>query len=108
LIYGSFQYFTRDTASVVLKALHERFLGLRKVFIGNIPDKRHFAHFYRDRTPTEDELNDHEAQIGVWYLPDEFVLLAETIGWRATLSTMPADFYAAAYRFDVTLERWER
>jgi SAM-dependent methyltransferase len=43
LIYGAFQYFARDDAVAMLKALKERFSGVQKVFIGNVPDRRHVA-----------------------------------------------------------------
>jgi SAM-dependent methyltransferase len=104
LIYGAFQYIPRNDAVLVLKALYERFPAVSKVFIGNLPNKRAVDRFYRDRTPTEAELNDHEARIGVWYLPEEFEQMAQATGWHAELSCMPADFYASSYRFDVTLE----
>jgi SAM-dependent methyltransferase len=105
LIYGAFQYFSINEAGLILKYLNERFDHVAKVFIGNLPDKRCTDRFYRDRVPTEAELGDHEARIGVWYLPEEFRAMASTAGWRASCSKMPAEFYAADYRFDVTLER---
>ena len=105
LIYGAFQYIDRTDAGLVLKALNERFPAITKVFIGNLPNRRLADRFYRDRLPTEAELDDHEAQIGVWYHPEEFEALAESAGWLAVCSYMPANFFAAAYRFDVTLER---
>lgn len=105
LLYGAFQCISRDDAKIVLRALGERFLSVERVFIGNIPDKRRYDRFYRDRVPTEAELNDPEARIGVWYMPEEFEEIARNTGWRASISHMPADFYASNYRFDVTLER---
>jgi SAM-dependent methyltransferase len=105
LIYGAFQCISRDDAIVVLRALSERFSRLEKVFIGNVPDRRRHNRFYRDRTPTEVELNDHEARLGVWYVPEEFEEIARLAGWYAFCSYMPAQFYASHYRFDVTLER---
>jgi SAM-dependent methyltransferase len=105
LIYGAFQYISRDDALLVIKALNERFFTVAKVFIGNLPNKRLIDRFYRDRSPTDVELNDHEARIGVWYLPEEFETMARAAGWDASSSYMTADFYASSYRFDVTLER---
>jgi cyclopropane fatty-acyl-phospholipid synthase-like methyltransferase len=105
VIYGAFQYFSRSDAAVVLKALNERFSKVAKVFIGNVPDKRRIDRFYRDRTPTEAELNDHAARLGVWYSPVEFEAMAQAAGWRASSSHMPPEFHASSYRFDVTLER---
>jgi SAM-dependent methyltransferase len=105
VIYGAFQYFSRSDAAVVLKALNERFSSVAKVFIGNVPDKRRIDQFYRDRTPTETELSDHAARLGVWYSPEEFEAMGRAAGWRASCSHMPAEFHASSYRFDVTLER---
>lgn len=105
LIYGAFQYISKSDAILVLKTLNERFAAVAKVFVGNLPNRRLADRFYRDRTPTEAELNDHEARIGVWYLPEELAEIAEKAGWHASCSYMPADFYASSYRFDVTLER---
>jgi SAM-dependent methyltransferase len=105
VIYGSFQYFARADAVLALETLHERFQHVSKVFIGNVPDKSRLAGFYRDELPSEAELNDHEAQIGVWYLPQEFEAMAHASGWQASISYMPPHFYASRYRFDVTLER---
>jgi SAM-dependent methyltransferase len=105
LIYGAFQYFSTDDAVVILKSLLERFPGVTKVFIGNVPDRRRAARFFGEPGPTEAELNDHEARIGVWYRPEEFEALAQAAGWHASCSHMPAEFDASHYRFDVTLER---
>jgi hypothetical protein len=105
LIYGAFQYFARDDAAAMLKALKERFSRVTKVFIGNIPNRRRADRFFGELNPTAAELNDHEARMGVWYLPEEFEALARAAGWRASCSYMPADFGAFNYRFDVTLER---
>jgi SAM-dependent methyltransferase len=71
LIYGAFQYFARDDAVAMLKALKERFSGVQKVFIGNVPNRRRVDRFFGELSPTEAELNDHEARIGVWYRPSK-------------------------------------
>jgi SAM-dependent methyltransferase len=105
LIYAGLQYLSRDDAVTVLNALNQRFPRISKVFIGNIPDKRYANKFFGTPPPAEAELNDHEARIGVWYLPEEIAALARSTGWRASFSYMPADFYLANHRFDVTLER---
>ena len=105
VIYGAFQYVARDEAALALKALNERFPAIAAVFIGNVPDRRRVDRFYRDRTPTETELNDHTARLGVWYLPEEIEAMAHSAGWRATFASMPADFHASRYRFDVRLGR---
>jgi SAM-dependent methyltransferase len=108
LFYGAFQYFARADAVLALETLHRRFQRVSRVFIGNVPDKSRLAGFYRGEPPSEAELNDHEAQIGVWYLPQELEAIGHASGWRASVSSMPAQFYASRYRFDVTLERAQR
>jgi SAM-dependent methyltransferase len=105
LIYGAFQYFSREDAVAMLRALNKGFSGVAKVFIGNVPDRRRFDQFFRERAPTEAELNDHESQMGIWYRPDEIEAMAQVAGWHALCSCMPAGFAASNYRFDVTLER---
>jgi len=105
LMYGAFQYISRADAEFVLKTLNQRFAAVAKLFIGNIPNRRLADLFYRDRTPTQDELNDNEARIGIWYLPEELEAMAVAAGWEAACSYMPVPFYGSTYRFDVTLER---
>jgi SAM-dependent methyltransferase len=105
LIYAGFQYFSRDDTATILRALEERFPRISKVFIGNVPDRRHTRRFFGEMTPSEAELSDHEARIGVWYFPEEIEALARLTGWHASCSCMPADFYLSGHRFDVTLER---
>jgi SAM-dependent methyltransferase len=105
LIYAGFQYFSRDDTSTILRALEGRFPEVSKVFIGNIPDRRRARRFFGELIPSEAELGDHEARIGVWYLPEEIEALARSTGWHASCSYMPGDFYLSNHRFDVTLER---
>ena len=105
MVYGAFQYFSRDEASRILRNLHDRLLSVTKVFVGNLPDKSKIGQFYRDHTPTAAELNDHAARLGVWYEPEEFRTLAEIFGLARYLFSHAARFHAAHYRFDVTLER---
>jgi SAM-dependent methyltransferase len=105
LFYAGLQYFPREGAITILKSLNERFLKLERVFIGNVPNRREASRFFLDNLPAEEELDDPEARIGVWYFPEEVQALASACGWSASISYMPAEFYASQYRFDVTLER---
>jgi SAM-dependent methyltransferase len=105
LIYGSFHYFPRADVVTILKALYEGFPTVTRVFIGNVPDKARADRFFADAMPAAEELEDHEARLGVWYLPEEVVALANAAGWRAGCSRMPTGFYQSSYRFDVTLDR---
>ncbi|HTV29776.1 MAG TPA: class I SAM-dependent methyltransferase [Xanthobacteraceae bacterium] len=105
LIYSGLQYFPKSDVVLIFKSLFRRFLNIHSVFIGNVPNKRQAHRFFRDRPAAEAEVNDHEARIGLWYLPEELEALANSCGWRASVSYMPAEFYLSSYRFDVTLER---
>ena len=105
LIYSGLQYFPKSDVILIFKSLIERFKNIQRVFIGNVPNKRQAERFFRDQPAPEAELNDHEARIGLWYLPEELEALASSCGWRASVSYMPAEFYLSNYRFDVTLER---
>jgi cyclopropane fatty-acyl-phospholipid synthase-like methyltransferase len=104
LCYGSFPYFSPDDAGEVLRALFEKFVNVRSVFIGNLPDRDRAALFY-EGPPDAQELADCRSQIGIWRSRDEFAQLARGAGWEVKISTMPADFYASHYRYDALLSR---
>jgi cyclopropane fatty-acyl-phospholipid synthase-like methyltransferase len=105
LCYGSFSYFSEDDARTVLRALHDKFRAVERVFIGNLPDKEKASSFYKDKPVSEEELGDNQSQIGIWRTRQEFEALAAEAGWRIQFSVMPPDFYAAYYRYDVLLTR---
>lgn len=105
LIYAGLQYFRTSDVITILRSLCQRFTKIERVFVGNVPNRWEVARGFQDGAASEAELNDHESRIGVWYFPDDFRALAEEAGWCATVSYMPAEFYASSYRFDVTLER---
>jgi cyclopropane fatty-acyl-phospholipid synthase-like methyltransferase len=104
LCYGSFPYFPAGDAGEVLRVLFERFINVRAVFIGNLPDKERATSFY-GQAPDTQELGDCFSQIGIWRTPDEFTELAREAGWQVKISKMPTDFYASHYRFDALLSR---
>lgn len=105
LCYGSFSYFPAASASDALRFLHDRFINVRRIFIGNLPDRDRATEFYKDRMASAEELLDHRSQIGIWRNRAEFDLLARDAGWKTDFSIMPADYYASAYRYDVLLSR---
>jgi cyclopropane fatty-acyl-phospholipid synthase-like methyltransferase len=107
LCYGSFAYLSADDAAAVLRAVHDRFRAVERVFIGNLPDRDRAAAFYADRTPSLRELADPGSQIGIWRTREEFVTLARTTGWRVEITTMPPEFFASRYRYDALLTRDE-
>ena len=103
--FGSLQYLTNEEVSVVLRTIHSRFVNVEKVFLGNIPDKTSYTSFYKDREPTETELNDNNTAIGKWRTKSELGRLANEAGWQVEFTAMPADFYAKHYRFNAVLTR---
>ena len=105
LCYGSFSYFSTADATDVLRELRERFVNVGTVFIGNLPDRDRKDVFYSKAKPDPAELSDHSSQIGIWRSPKEFTALARNADWNIQFSAMPAGFYSAHYRYDVTLSR---
>jgi SAM-dependent methyltransferase len=107
LIYAGFQYFPRADSFGILRALNEGFPTVTRVFIGNVPDRARADRVFASSAPSANELDDHEARIGIWYQSEEMAALAKAAGWRASCSGMPTDFYLSNHRFDVTLDRVE-
>lgn len=103
LCYGSFAFFSPQTAESVLSGLRSRFPNVERVFVGNAPD-RDLAHlFYEDGLPGAEVLDDHTEQIGIWRSEAQMAKLAGDCGWRASFTRMPSEFYARDYRYDVVL-----
>ena len=102
LCYGSLPYLHDLSVARLLRGLHRRFEGVGRVLLGNLPDPARAASFYRGRaTPP---LRTAQSDLGVWRSPAEIAALAGP-GWSMTVTTMPADFFASHYRFDILLER---
>ena len=104
LCYGSFAYFSATDAAEVLKALCDRFMNLRSVFIGNLPDKDRAADYYKSAVDSA-EIADNASRIGIWRSRSEFAELANKAGWKVQFSSMPSEFYASYYRYDALLTR---
>ena len=105
LCYGSFPYFQHKRALQILHNLSQRYSNVTKVFIGNLPDLSLANKFYGEGNINPLELVDNESPIGIWRTREEFIEVAQNTGWRATISTMPENYYAAYYRYDVLLSR---
>lgn len=105
LCYGSFAYFSQTDARATLQLLHDRFVNVQTIFIGNLPDRARASAFYAPREPEPEELTDPQAQIGIWRTCEEFAALAAETGWEASFPAMPAGFFAAKYRYDAVLRR---
>lgn len=104
LCYGAFSFLTTSEAEQVLTAVHGRFRGVRRLFLGNLPDRDHLHAFFgpRYRPGVED---DPGSALGIWRTPRDVRALARRCGWRAEILRMPAAFYAAHYRYDAVLAR---
>lgn len=108
LCYGSFSYFPAADADEVLHTLHDKFHNVQSVFIGNLPDKDRAAAFYKAKQASAEELADNTSQIGIWRSQNEFAQLAAAAGWKTRFTTMPPEYYAGYYRYDVLLSRQGR
>jgi len=104
LCYGSFSYFPAPDAVRVLRGLRQRFTGLQRVYLGNLPDRALAANFYMKAMPSESELDDHATQIGIWRSEEQLRAIAEPAGWRVRILRMPPGFFGAHYRYDAILE----
>jgi hypothetical protein len=105
LCYGSFSYFSRPTATHVLKRLYDEFVNLRCFYIGNVPDREKWRQFYVKQPPQKTELDDHESQIGIWWSKAELSNLVLSAGWKPEFVTLPKNHYSSYYRYDIRLTR---
>lgn len=105
--YGSLQYFSAGRAAELLTALRRLCPTLRRVVIGNIPDRDRAAAFFGAKLPDTEELDSPLTPTGVWHSAQGFTELARRSGWRCRTQSMPADFHAAHYRFDAILTTLE-
>lgn len=105
LCYGSFSYFSEQDAVKILTGLARRFVNVKQVLIGNLPDAARADRFYPAGKDYHSELLDYTAAIGIWRSERELRDLASITGWKVEIGIMPRDFYAAHYRFDAVLTR---
>jgi SAM-dependent methyltransferase len=108
LCYGAFQYLPKEKAENVLMLLHRRFPQVQHFFIGNLPDRAKIDEFFGDRPREPGVEKDPEAPIGIWRDETEFAALSHGCGWHVEFRRMPAQFYAAHYRYDAVLTRATR
>ena len=101
--YGSLMFLLPESTCALLGTLRSRFTSLRKLFIGNLPDKAMMPDFFSDHSYEPGIENDPGSPIGIWRTEREFIELAAESGWAATSSRMPPSFYSAHYRFDAVL-----
>jgi cyclopropane fatty-acyl-phospholipid synthase-like methyltransferase len=105
LCFAVFSYLSDQVAERLLKRLRDRFVNVRAVFIGNIPDPECAHMFFKADELTTVELNNPDSQIGMWRTKSRVSAMAEQTGWRAHFELMPATFYQSHYRYNAVLER---
>jgi SAM-dependent methyltransferase len=103
LCYGSFSYLEYERAEKLLCLLRDNFHNLKKIYIGNCPDKDLLLNFTKNHSFEPDAENDPESPIGIWRTQEEFSSLASRCGWKISFYKMPHNFYASHYRYDVIL-----
>jgi SAM-dependent methyltransferase len=104
LCYGSFSFLPAPDALTALAALRRRFTSLRRLYLGNLPDKDRAERFYPPGKDYLGELDDHTAQIGIWRSRAELAQLCAAAGWRTRFVQMPLEFFGSHYRYDAVLE----
>jgi cyclopropane fatty-acyl-phospholipid synthase-like methyltransferase len=105
LCFGMFAYLSDASAQQLLASLNRRFLNVRSVFIGSIPDPACAANFFKDGDLEGAELDNHQTQIGVWRAREQIAAMAKSAGWRVHFQDMSPNFYQAHYRYNAILER---
>ena len=105
LCYGVFSYFSPTVAETVLTVLAQRFTGVERLFIGNLPDPERAHRFFPEGKDFRGLLDERDSPLGIWRSMDIMGDLAERTGWKAEFQNMPEEFYASHYRFDAILTR---
>ena len=103
LCFAVFSYLSDASAQQLLALLNQRFLNVRSVFMGNVPDPECAASFFKDADAVE--LHNPESQIGAWRSRNQLAAMAEQTGWRVQFQQMPPAFYQAHYRYNAIFER---
>jgi len=105
LCYGAFSYFSEDVARRLLVTINQLYINVRRVYIGNLPDKDLYSLFFTSDKPCNPDLDDPNSAIGIWRSINEFSWLASETGWQVEFIRMPEEFYSSHYRYDVLLRR---
>lgn len=105
LCFGMFAYLSDASAQQLLFLLNQRFLNIKLLFIGSIPDPACAASFFKSQDLAGAELYNPQSQIGVWRTREQITEMANKAGWRSHFQNMPSNFYQAHYRYNAILER---
>lgn len=105
LCYGAFPYLTENDAETVISSIYERFVNVKKVFLGNLPDLDRIDNFYYKDIKYQSDIKDNTSSIGIWRSKIEIIEMVRKFGWNPEIKFMPKEYYAANYRYDVILTR---
>ncbi len=105
LCYGSFSFFTAESAQAVVTGLGRRFVNVSRVFLGNLPDRDRASAFFPEGVDYAADLDDPASQAGIWRSASHLHEMAAAAGWSSRVVMMPAGFFNSHYRFDLVLER---
>jgi SAM-dependent methyltransferase len=103
--YGAFMFLHADAAHQILSDLRSRFPRLRRLLLGNLPDRAMMHTFFSPSGYRPGIECDPDSPTGVWRHPAEIADMADAAGWDAHFTRMPEGFYAAGYRYDAVLTR---
>ncbi|MCA9061497.1 MAG: class I SAM-dependent methyltransferase [Planctomycetaceae bacterium] len=105
LLYGCGSYITSGELFALLQQIHSGLPHVRRIMIGNLPDRSKAAEFFQGRGLCNQDLDDSGSAIGVWWDPTQMATDVRAIGFDFECRRMPMSFYGAKYRFDVLLQR---
>lgn len=105
LCYSSFQYFSDTEIEEIFSSLFVKYKNVSSIFIGNIPDKQRADCFYKEKMPSNSELQNTQTAIGAWRSKNDVAQIIKRTGWQIEFQTMPNEFYASYYRYDALLSR---
>lgn len=105
LVYGCISYLSRVELEAFLQHIAARFADISTVFIGNIPEKNKAIEFFKERNVEHYDIDNEKTPIGLWWHPEELILIAQRSGFTANAIKMPDTFYGHRYRFDLILTK---
>lgn len=101
LIYGVSSFLEDDLLSELIRWA---FYGkIEKMLIGNVRNRDKAGHFFSGKHENV-TLDDTTSSMGKWRTKKWFSCVARQHSLRQTFSSMPSNFYANEYYFDVVLE----
>lgn len=103
LLYGVFSFLNDDQAKNLFSTLSNS-KSMEKLLLGNIRNIDSHHEFYGKNMPNK-VLNNNKTSMGRWFNKKYFYKVACKYGWRIKIKTMPDNFYAKKYYFDVIFSK---